>query len=72
MQLCPFLFISTAAMPVLSNAFLLACLIVFDTRQLHCPIWKILCKLGGLLICRYDQYLFYGRDREKELSYVTH
>lgn len=21
---------------------------------------------------RYDQYLFYGRDREKELSYVTH
>ena len=22
--------------------------------------------------CRYDQYLFYGRDRLKELSYVSH
>lgn len=26
----------------------------------------------ALMQCRYDRYLFYGRDREKELSYVTH
>ena len=33
---------------------------------------SLLLSLKLLFSCRYDQFLFYGRDRDKELSYVTH